>query len=224
MKQDRISGIALIAGTLGAMITMGLHPIGGHLKTDAERLLQTVQLARGVHILGVGSICMIVVGFLGLAKAIGINGARVRAGFVAFALSWIAVLGAAITSGLVGSELVEQYQLANAAERVALHAVWDYNRHISFVLDRVFIAATCVGMVFWSLVLFRYDSLWKAAAILGLVIAALGLVCLFAGYIRIEHRLSQQKRRFSCLLAGIWQDLTYHARRQAGNPRPQVVV
>ena len=186
MKRDRISGVAMIVGMLGAVVTMALHPIGGHLRTSSERLAEIAGMARGIHILGIVSISVLFFGLLGLGQAIGLTSARARAGLVAFGLSWIAVVGAATASGLIGPELIEQYQNADVSEQAGLHAVWDYNRHVNHVLDHIFIVATCVGMALWSMVFFRYDVWWKVVGVLGLAMAAIGLVSLVGGYVRMN--------------------------------------
>ena len=186
MKQDRISGLALIVGSLGAIVTMVLHPIGGSLRTDAVRLADITTAARAVHILAIVSFCVQVFGFLGLCQALGMSRARVRAGLVAFALGWIAVIGAAIASGLLAPALIEQYQDIDATERAAMHIVYDYNAWINHTLAWIFVWSTSIGMLLWSLATLGYDRWWKATSVLGLIVGGTGLLMTFAGWIRLD--------------------------------------
>ncbi len=45
MKQDRISGIAIIVGSLMAILVMALHPVGGDLQRDIEYLTRIASAA-----------------------------------------------------------------------------------------------------------------------------------------------------------------------------------
>jgi hypothetical protein len=188
VKRDRIAGAALIAGSLGVIVTMALHPIGGNLRTDAERLLQLTNVARGVHVLAIVSVVVQAFGFWGLADALGLDKNRVRAGFVALILGWIAVIGAAIASGLLAPELIERYADVDPSERPAMHVAWDYNGLVNQVLARIFIVATAIGVGLWSLVTWGYGRAWRIVSMIGGVVLVGGIAVVLSGvHMDVSH-------------------------------------
>ena len=139
MKQDRISGIAIIVGSLMGVATMALHPVGGHLRTDIEYLSRIASVAFAVHALGLASIAVQAFGFLGFHRALGSGDARAQAGLVAFVVAWIAVFGAALAGGILTSEMIRHYPGLDASEQTAMHAIWDYNFMVNQALDKAVI-------------------------------------------------------------------------------------
>ena len=119
MKQDRISGIAIIVGSLMMVVTMVLHPVGGSLRTDIEHLSRIATMAVVVHVLALAATGVQIFGFLGFYQALGPSEARVRAGLVGYAVGWWAVLGAAIASGLLAPELIRRYPGLDGPEQAA---------------------------------------------------------------------------------------------------------
>lgn len=180
MEQDRISGIAIIAGALMAVLTMALHPVGGDLREHYDWLVRIAPVARGVHVLGLAAIAVQAFGFLGLYRQLG-AGAGARAGLVAYAAAWVAVFGGATLNGLVGPDLIEHYAGLEGAERAAMHVVWDSNGILSRVLDRIWITGTGIGTIAWCASAWRFGGGWKLTGALGVLVSTVGLAGLMAG-------------------------------------------
>lgn len=186
MQRDRISGIAIIVSCLMAIVTMVLHPIGGDLRTDIDHLQRIAAVAFWIHALALASIGVQVFGFLGLRRVLGPDRALVRAGLVAFAIAWVAVFGAAMSSGMLGPEIISHYADLPEAERAAMHVLWEYNFMINQALDKVWVTGTCLGAVLWSAAMWGRDRWWRSTAVLGFLVGSVGLLGLAGGDLRMN--------------------------------------
>lgn len=186
MKQDRISGVAIIVGSLLAVLTMALHPVGGSLRNHFDYLQKTAPVITAVHVLALWAIAVQTFGLLGLHRALGPASAHVRAGLVAYVVAWIAVFGAALTNGLVTWQLIRRYPRLEGAEQAAMNVLWEYNGMVNHALDWVWIVATCLGTLFWSLATWRHGRAWRAASVFGLAVAAVGILSLLTGHLHMN--------------------------------------
>ncbi len=181
MRGDRTSASAIVAGSLTAIVTMALHPFGGMLGDDQAHLERIAGVASAVHVLGIAAIAVQAFGLLGLARALGRDGALVRAGLVAFVIGWGAAMGAAFVSGIVGADLVRAWPGLDPDEQAAMRAIWRYNFIVNQALARFTVAGFSVGIGSWSAVMLRAGRGWRTAGAVGLVVGAAGLVAVLGG-------------------------------------------
>src|SRR5438105_5162336 len=97
MTDDRKSGIALIAGSLGGILTMAIHPTAaGSLTADQVGHLSLVS---GVaHSIAMMSVLLLFLGACGLTRSIAAADRVAFAALVTFVFSCVAVLGATADS------------------------------------------------------------------------------------------------------------------------------
>jgi hypothetical protein len=185
MKQDRISGIAIIVGSLMAILIMALHPVGGDLQRDIEYLTRIASAAFWVHVLALVAIAIQAFGFLGLFRLLNPDSALARAGFLSLVIAWIAVFGAAVAGGILPAGIIELYPRLEATEQAAMHVLWGYTSMINQALGTIWVVGTCLGVLFWSALMWPHGTPWKIASVVGLAAGSIGLLSLATGLLRL---------------------------------------
>src|SRR5882672_6967154 len=106
MTDDRKSGIALIAGSFGGILTMAIHPTaGGPLTPDqVARLATTSAIA---HSLAMVSFVLIFLGACGLARRIAAADRIAFSGLVVYGVACVAVLIATSVSGFIVPDMMK---------------------------------------------------------------------------------------------------------------------
>jgi hypothetical protein len=103
MTDDRKSGIALITGMAGTIITMALHPTGHDLTSG--HAASTMQLNVAVHTLALVCVPILFLGTLGLTQRLASPNRLALSGLVLFGFAEVAVMIAAAASGLIAPGL-----------------------------------------------------------------------------------------------------------------------
>ena len=185
MKQDRLSGIAIIVGSLMAILVMALHPVGGDLQRDIEYLTRIASAAFWVHVLALVAIAIQAFGFVGLFRLLNPDLAFARAGFLSFVIAWIAVFGAAVAGGILPAGIIEMYPRLAPPEQTAMHVLWGYTIMINQTLGTIWIVGTCLGVLFWSALMWLQSTPWKIASVVGLAAGSIGLLSIVTGLLRL---------------------------------------
>jgi hypothetical protein len=180
MKQDKLSGIALIVGSLAMIITMAFHPTGrdlfaGHITLNVV-----------VHSLALASVPVLVFGFLGLSQSLGFDNPTVSFGFVAYSFGSVAAMCAAVINGLVAPSLVREYLSSDESEKQNLLSLFHYGGLLNSAFAKVLIVATSVAILFWSIALIKKSLLANVAAVIGIIFGLLGIVGILSGHLRIN--------------------------------------
>ena len=105
MTENRLAGLALIAGSCGMIITMAFHPHGHVTSAELPRMIRMLIL---VHGLALACIPVMFLGTWGLSRRIATPSRLDVAGLVLYAFGLIAVMGAAVADGLVTPRVLEQ--------------------------------------------------------------------------------------------------------------------
>jgi hypothetical protein len=160
MQRDVPSGVLLIAGSLMGIFAMSLHPTAHDVLSGSEgaRQLRVNMLVHGV--------------------ARRLDPSRLStAALVAWACGGFAVMIAAVASGFVATDLMQQLlelPLTEPAARERLHALLGYTHTWNQAFTRVFIAAGSAAFLLWSCAILRTGRLSRALGAAGLV-AGLGI-------------------------------------------------
>jgi hypothetical protein len=181
MRRDAISGAALIVGTFSGLVTMALHPTGHQLMADYDRI---APLAIGVHVLALTGLPITFFGALGLTRRL--SSETATAALVAFGFATIAAMSAAVASGLIAPHLASWTFHAGTMEQEACKAVFRYNGEINQAFAKVFVAASSVAILLWSLAILAARTLARAAGVLGCVVGAIGLIGILSGSLRLD--------------------------------------
>jgi hypothetical protein len=100
MTDDRKSGFALIAGSLGGIFTMAIHPTAGGPLTP-EQVEKLATMSAVAHSLAMVSFVLVFLGACGLVRRIASDDRLAFSGLVVYAVACIAVLIATAVSGFI---------------------------------------------------------------------------------------------------------------------------
>src|SRR4029077_20779720 len=104
MTDDCKSGLALIAGSAASIITMSLHPTGHDIFVPG-RFHAVAQIAVAVHASALLSLPLLFLGASGLSLRLAAPNRLAWAGLVIYAFALLAVMNAAVASGLIAPGL-----------------------------------------------------------------------------------------------------------------------
>jgi hypothetical protein len=184
MTNDRKGGIAFIVGSVGFIVTMAVHPTpGGQLQAEqVVRLSQTSGLA---HSLGIASAIFLFLGACALAQRLRDQTCSFAA-LVTFGFSCVAIVIAASISGFVMPALLKRMAHDDAANahlwQIVIWGIFQINQ----ALARVYAILASVAIVLWSTAAWRNRGLHRGIVIYGYVIAALIIVAVASGHMRMD--------------------------------------
>ena len=173
MNRDKASAVAIVLGAVAFIVTMGLHPTGG----DLEYIQKIAPVVVGTHSLAIASLVLVVLGFLGLTARLA-EDVLAPAGMVTFAFGAIAGMCAAVLNGLALPALAQHHAQSDEATLETLRVILGYNHALNASFARVFMVATAVATVLWSIAILRTHALPRWTGAVGAVagVGALGLL------------------------------------------------
>jgi hypothetical protein len=184
MTDDRMSGMALIAGMVGTIITMAFHPTG-HDLSGPEHSASMMQLNVAVHSLALVCIPILFMGALGLTRRLASPDRLALAALVLFGFAEVGAMIAATASGLVAPGLFHHIAAdPNMAD--TWRAVLTLNGHLNQAFALVFVVASSVAIVLWSAAILRSSTFSRALGIYGSVLGPLTLVVVLSGHLRLN--------------------------------------
>jgi hypothetical protein len=196
---DRESGFALIAGSLGILLTLGLHPSGRGMLDPATYEAVTRHLVE-VHSIALFSLPFWFLGALGLSRRLDSAGHQAIFPLTFFSFGIAAMLTGVIFDGLVTPGLVRQ--LVNAAPeagqgwRIAFIA----NEVVTMSFVHVFEMALPLAMVLWSVMIARRGVFPRGLGYLGILVGIAAIVALVSGHLDQNHHAFM----VSILLQSLW--------------------
>lgn len=187
MRHSKIYGIALIIGTLGGTITMLFHPTGHNLLNQPDEIARRNELiATAVHILAIISLPIVFYGFLGFCRRLELKNPLVSFGLVVYGFGEVAVVSAAVLSGLVGPVLTRRILESNEATQEILRAILMNNFQLNQGFTKIYVVAVAVAFIMWSILLLKKGRLMQATAIIGFVVGAFGLIGVFSEHLKLN--------------------------------------
>ena len=185
MIDDRLSGLALIAGSCGTIITMALHPTGHVSSAEIEPMLHKLI---AVHALAIACVPVLFLGGLGLRKRIGPQSQAALSGIVFYTVALVAVMNAAVADGLVTPRILRQI-VASAGSQPTVDG-WRMISHYNFYVNQgyaeVYVVASSVAIFLWSLAAWRSKSLAGGLAIYGFILGPLAVIGLLSGHLNLD--------------------------------------
>lgn len=178
MTNDRPYGLALIFGTIAGLVTMANHPTGHALLADFDRI---AIINRGVHALAIAGTIATVYGLVGLRRRFENQSAVVDAALVSYAFGAVAVMFAAIASGLIGTELARRVVEAGVDGRAAWEPIQAWNYALNQATTQVFVVAASTGIVLWSVAMMKDPRFGRSLGVVGIVVGLGAVVAILAG-------------------------------------------
>lgn len=183
MKRESVYGSALIAGTLASIVTMILHPTGSQLLADVQRL---APVGVAVHALALAGLPISFFGAIGLTRRLALDGEGAVAALVAYGMAAVAVLIAAVASGLLATSLASHMAITSGSERELTGALFNYTGQINQAFAKVYVIASSVAILLWSGAITTHGRLARGAGILGFVVGTLVLVAVTIGHMPLD--------------------------------------
>ena len=201
MNDNRLTGLALLAGQLGLILTLSLHPSGKITPAEVDHMVRKLI---AVHSIALAALPLMILGGLGLARALSSPNRLSIAAFVFYSFAVAAMLSGIVIDGLVMPHLLPH--LAEAAQAAATahasasapappsgdawHVLMKYNGYLDMAFVQVSMIASAVAIMVWSIVMILSKRLSRAAGIFGLILGVLVVVGLISGAFGAEHAIS----------------------------------
>lgn len=176
MSRETASGAALIAGALGSVITMVLHPT----TSTIEGIVHRSAVTQGTHILAIACVPLLFLGLLGLHQRV--KGAAIcaPAALVIYGYGAVAVLSAAVINGLAAPAYATRFS-QDAAFQAMLPAIISYGAVLNAGFAKVFMAANSVAIILWAIAILRTGAFPRWTGVFGGIVGTGELIGLVAG-------------------------------------------
>jgi hypothetical protein len=185
MTDDRKAGIALIAGSLGGILTMAMHPTGTASLT-AEQVGHLMALSGAVHSIAMVSVLLLFLGACGLARRIAAADRISFAAIVTFGFACVAVVIATAVSGFIVPDIMKHMgrDVPTAAHQwqIVIDSIFQINQAFA----RIYSVAASIAMILWSVSGLRNGGIGRGVAIYGCVISALIILGIGVGHLRLD--------------------------------------
>jgi hypothetical protein len=180
MTDETKGGIALIAGSLAGILTMGLHPTARDLFAP-DRLAPMALLLIGVHALAVASLPVLFLGTLALSRRLTSPDRLALTALVVYGFALAAVMVAAVVDGFVVPSLARQIMTAESPANEGWQIALYYNGFLNQSFARVFLVASSTSIVLWSVSILRSRTLARGVAIYGLLVGPAVVIAVVSG-------------------------------------------
>jgi hypothetical protein len=185
MTDDRKAGIALIAGSLGAMLTMAIHPTAAGSLT-AEQVAHLSIISGVAHSLAMLSMLLVFLGACRLTRRIAAADRLAFAAVVTFGFACIAIMISAAVSGFIVPAILKHMarDVSTAAHQwqIVIDGIFQINQAFA----RIYSVAASMAIIFWSISALRNGGLGRRVAVYGCVISPLIIVGIAIGHLRLD--------------------------------------
>ncbi|HVO81259.1 MAG TPA: hypothetical protein VMT28_11035 [Terriglobales bacterium] len=184
MTNERLSGLALLAGSAGVIITLALHPSGRGLFSPDSFAAEARKLI-AVHSLALTCLPLWFLGACGVARRVGVARESDQqlgfAGLVFYGFALAAMMTAVIFDGLVSPGIAARINEATGTVGQGWRIAFNYNSTVDGAFVRVVIAASSVALLLWSVAILRGSTLPRALGVYGCLLSVATLVALLSG-------------------------------------------
>jgi hypothetical protein len=191
MTDDRKSGIAFLAGSLGGIVTMAIHPTGHGVMTpaQAEALAFTSEIA---HTLAMVSFLVLFLGAMGLTRRLARHDSETapdRLAIMAIAVytfAAMALLIATAVSGFIVPDIIGRmaHDVAGNGPQwtMIIQGVFAFNQAFA----RIYSVAASLAIVLWSASAIRNGGLNRGIAVYGSIAAVVLTLLIAVGHLRLN--------------------------------------
>jgi len=183
MTDDRKAGIALIAGSLGGILTMAIHPTGTASLT-AEQVAHLSIASGAAHSIAMVSVLLMFLGACGLAQRTAAADRISFAAIVTYGFACVAVLIATAVSGFIVpsimKHMVRDVPAAAHQWEIVIYGIFQINQAFASIYS----VAASMAIILWSVSALRNGGIGRGAAIYGCIISPLIIVGIGIGHLR----------------------------------------
>lgn len=185
MTDQRKSGIALIVGSLGAIVTMAIHPVGQGSIT-VEQANHLAIMSGIAHSLALVSVLITFLGAFGLARHLASDDRFSFAAIVTFGFACVAIMIAASVSGFIVPNIIKSMLRDDRSYthqwNIAIQSIFQINQAFS----KLYSIGTSLAIVLWSVAALRNGGLSRVLGLYGIVISATITIGISAGHLRLD--------------------------------------
>jgi len=185
MTDDRKAGIALIAGSLGGILTMAVHPSGMVAQT-ADQVAHMSIVTGAVHSLGLVSALFLFLGACGLTRRIGDSDRISFAALVTYGFGCVAIMIAGGVSGFTFPEIMKHMVRDDPAVVHQWRIVIDGIFQINQAFARIYSVAASIAIILWSVSALLHGGFARGFAIYGCFVAPLIILGIGIGHLRLD--------------------------------------
>lgn len=207
-----MSGAALIAGMIGSIITMALHPTARDLTSGVHPVSTIMHLNIAVHSLAMLCLPILFLGTIGLTQKLASPNRLALSGLVFFGFAETAVMVAAAASGLIAPGLYH-HVAADPGLADTWRAVMQLNGHINQAFAQIYAVAASFAIILWSAAMLRSNYFSRALGILGTIFGTVTILAVVSGHIRVDVHgfgaiILGQAIWFICTGVTLWREKT----------------
>src|ERR1700681_4509943 len=185
MTDDRKAGIALIAGSMGGILTMAVHPTGAASLT-ADRVAHLSLVSAAAHSLAMLSVLLLFLGACGLTRRLAADDRMSFAAIVTYGFACVAIMIAAAVSGFIVPDIMKHMVCDDPADahqwQIVIAGIFQINQAFA----RIYSVAASIAIILWSVSALRNGGLGRSVAIYGCVIAPLLILGIGIGHLRLD--------------------------------------
>lgn len=191
MTDDRKSGIAFIAASIGGIVTMAIHPTAssGLAADQIEHLALVSAIAHSIAII---SFLILFLGAVGLTHRLAGREDSDQPerlaliALVAYGFGAVALLLATAVSGFIVPDIMRHMARDAAANAPQWHMIIDAVFQFNQAFARIYSVAASAAILLWSASALRHGGLSRGIAIYGCIVAPALIVLIAVGHLRLN--------------------------------------
>jgi hypothetical protein len=185
MKDNRLGGVALVAGAIAGMITMSLHPTGHHGIMSRHEMEVLALLTKAVHALAITSLPFSFLGCMVLTRRLASPSRIALAALVVYGFAAVAVMIAASMSGFLAPGIISKL-VAGDPLTDTRRLFLEYNFQVNQAFASVYVVGSCMAIVLWSTAILKTRQLAAGLGIYGIVLGLAIVAALFSGKLALD--------------------------------------
>ncbi len=179
-----MSGLALILGSAGSIITMALHPTGHDLQVPGQ-LGAVSHMIVAVHALALICLPVMFLGAWGLSRQLASPNRLSMTALVFYGFATVAVMNAAAVSGFLSPYIAEQMAKPDSSMHDMWHAMMHYNGQLNQAFAMVFVVAASVAILLWSVAMLEQKNFSTSAGNYGCILGPVTIVAVMSGHVTL---------------------------------------
>ncbi len=165
----------ILTGIVASLLTMLFHPTGQSVLADAQAGGHNA-VARGTHLLAIVAQPLLLAGMGVLSWQLRARPALAGLGFLAYLVAAVALMIAAVMSGVVAPRLAEILVAVSAGDRQLVMQQWYLSHTYNQAFAQVAVLLTGVAILSWSAAMRASAAFPKGLTLFGVVIGVVGFL------------------------------------------------